>query len=150
MTKFFVFAFILAFSSVSFANSCETKINSESWGVKLSEKQEKKLLKILKKKGYTVVDELKENTLELKLDISYKRGALRGEIADSKSVVKLSKGDHVIASSEKNHCALMNESYIDMEYGVGDIVIFGATKEGAQRRLIKAVKELPDCDEVLN
>jgi hypothetical protein len=74
---------------------------------------------------------------------------LRGEIADSKSSAKILKGKEVIASTQKIYCAFANESYIDMNYGVGDIVLFGATEEGAHRRLIKSIKELPDCDEII-
>ncbi|MFY7993039.1 MAG: hypothetical protein ACOVP4_07090 [Bacteriovoracaceae bacterium] len=148
MIKTLFVLFALSLSAHSIAQNCEIKINDENWGVRLEESQEKRLIRILTKKGYTIVDDIKENTLELKLDISYKRGSLRGEIADSKSSAKILKGKEVIASNEKEYCALMNESYIDLEYGMGDIVLFGATKEGAHRRLIKSVKNLPACDEL--
>ncbi len=143
-------AFALTFITVSaFAQKCEISINSESWAVKLTESQEKKISKILKKKGFSVIEKNNANSFELKLDINYKRGLFRGEIADSKSSAKILKGKDVIASTEKSYCAVTNESYVDRDYGIGDIVLFGATEEGAHRRLIKSIKELPDCDQLL-
>jgi hypothetical protein len=149
MFKLLLASLVMSFSFYSFAQSCEIKMNKDNWGVKLDERQEKRMKKILKKKGYQIVEKLNENSLELKLEISYNRGAFRGEIADSKSSAKILKGKDVIASSEKSHCAMMNDSYIDQNFGVGDVVLFGATKEGAHRRLLKSVKELPDCDELI-
>lgn len=149
MPKFIVTLTLLMVFSHAFAATCDLKINAENWSVKLSESQQKRLKKILKNKGFNIIEKANQESLELKLDISYKRGYFKGEIADSKSSAKILKGKEIIATSEKSYCAVANESYIDMEYGIGDIVLFGATPEGAHRRLIKSVKELPDCDELI-
>lgn len=149
MSKFILITILFIFSIHALAETCQIKLNTESWTVKLTERQEKKIKKMMKKKGFVVVDKANDQSLELKLEISYKRGMLSGEIADSKSSAKILKGKEVIASTQKIYCAFANESYIDMNYGVGDIVLFGATEEGAHRRLIKSIKELPDCDEII-
>jgi hypothetical protein len=134
--------FLISLSAL--ADVCPTQIIYSTWQ-ELDQAGQKRMVRILKKKGF-ILDNNGEYKLNLHMAIE--RSSWRGTPTDSKSHAVIKKDGVELARSEKNYSALMNDTTVSYEYGINEFVIAGATKEGVQRRLIKALKELPSCEEI--
>ena len=139
----FLGLFIISFSAL--AEVCPTQINYKTW-LELDKDDHKKMLKILKKKGF-IHD--KAGAYKLTLELSMDRSSWKGQPTDSVSRAIILKDGEELTRSEKTHTAIMNDAVVSQDYGIQEIVIGGATKEGVQRRMIKAIKKLPTCENLL-
>jgi hypothetical protein len=141
--KTFILAFL--FSLPSLAEVCPANLevaNSSSY--KLTAKEAKSLKKILKNKGFI---EASGSELVLFLRLEIDRSTLKGNLTDSRSSAALMRGDTLLAEVKKDYFAIMNDVHYS-EFGFTELLIAGSTVAGAKRRLLKAVKGLPNCGDL--